>query len=139
MLTEPKFQLIEKNYYEAINHNDKLDRDEIFKVAKLFTNTHDVPFYNRIRSELDHLFYKQKIGLVKSHRNLFITSDECMTTIQFIRSLDKLYINVYARSSNYKESYNEDIGFICDYIKNNFIESKIELNYLTCSLHFWRK
>jgi len=131
------FKEVEPNYFEAVNISHHFIKHEIFKIAQQFTGTHDILFYNRLRAELKHLWYKYENNLLKSHRNIFITSDECITTIQFLWHDNVLYCNVYSRSCNYKESYNEDIGFICDYLTSLTGYKHIMLRYFIGSLHYW--
>jgi len=105
-------------------------------LGDLFTNTHDVLYYDRLRAELNHLFYRYEIGLL-GNRQIILVSDECISMIHILPSPELTIVNVYQRSCNYKTSFKEDIGFIIDYFMQQ--HQNVEINYKIGSLHYYKK
>ena len=130
ILKNINLKLKEKNYYEQINLKFTLNIFDIKVLYRLYNKEIDPLYYKSLESQLNHLYYKYGINIIKSHRQLIYTSDECISMIHLLWFDERPYINVYQRSSEFKKQFNNDIGFICYYFYNlfNFKFSNIELN-----------
>lgn len=100
------------NYYEFILENP---------ITKLEFPEFDKPFFDRMNATLKHKLHCFKEGWIQSERQIFYSSDECMTTIQFIieESWRSVTLNVFMRSSNLR-NIDQDIQFLNYFLSENF-------------------
>lgn len=78
----------------------------------------DLLYYKSLEAQLDHLLFKYREGWIKSERQIFYSSDECISSIQFIlndeNDIDKMI--VYCRSSHIRQM-ESDLAFLKYYAK----------------------
>ena len=74
----------EKNYYEQINFKFNLIYKDLKTLKELYNKNIDTLYYKSLEGQLDHLFYKYKIGIIKSNRQIIYTNDECISMIHFL-------------------------------------------------------
>lgn len=100
------------NYYEFILENPKT----LIKFPEF-----DKPFFDRMNATLKHKIHCFKEGWITSERQICYSSEECMTTIQFIieESWNTVTINVFMRSSNLR-NIDKDIQFLNYFLYENF-------------------
>lgn len=126
------FDFINSNYKDltnqlkerkTINQRKNIINYESFiledPVTKIEFPTFDKPFFDRYKYTLDHILHCYKDGWIESERQVFYTSNECMTTLQFIFNKEKVQLNIFARSSNLK-NLEQDIQFLNWYLDDKF-------------------
>lgn len=79
----------------------------------------DRPFFKRMDATLKHKLHCYDLGWITSERQVFYTSDECMTTMQFIFETNRITMNVFMRSSNIR-NLDKDIQFLNYFLEKNF-------------------
>lgn len=81
----------------------------------------DRPFFNRMNATLKHKLHCYKEGWITSERQIFYSSDECMTTIQFVfdEQWSCITMNVFMRSSNLR-NLDKDLQFLNYFLEKNF-------------------
>lgn len=96
----------------------------------------DKPFFDRMDATLDHILYQYEKGWITSERQVFYTSNECLTTIQFVFRGDRIQMNVFQRSSNVN-NLKEDIQFLNYFLKKVAIKKQMitELNVFVSMPH----
>ena len=123
------------------NENDELINFETFILSNPITENEfpefDKPFFNRMDATLKHILHCYTEGWINSERQIFYTSNECLTTIQFVFRRNKLVVNCFQRSSNLK-NLKEDAQFLNWFIMNNFSEWPFELNIMVSMPHYFK-
>lgn len=80
----------------------------------------DEVYYEALEAQLVHLLYKFEHGWIQSERQVFYTSDECISSIHFVFDENKKVsaINVFQRSSNLL-NLEDDAQFFNYFIKKH--------------------
>lgn len=94
----------------------------------------DKPFFDRMNATLKHILHCYKCGWIQSERQVFYSSNECLTTIQFVERNEYIQCNVFQRSSNIN-NLKEDIEFLNWFLKETFVDKKTELNVFVSMPH----
>lgn len=94
----------------------------------------DKPFFDRMDATLKHILYQFKEGWITSPRQVFYSSNECLTTIQFVFRLDTVEMNIFQRSSNVN-NLKEDVQFLNWFLKENFHGIETHLNIFVSMPH----
>lgn len=102
-------------------------------ITKIEFPEFDKPFFDRMNATLKHVLYQYEKGWITSERQVFYTSNECLTTIQFVFRKDRVQLNVFQRSSNVN-NISEDLEFL-NYFLEHEIEGKTELNVFVSMPH----
>ena len=123
------------------NENDELINFETFILSNPITDNEflefDKPFFDRMNATLKHILHCYDKGWITSERQVFYTSNECLTTIQFIFRRNRLVVNCFQRSSNLK-NLKEDAQFLNWFIINNFNKMPFELNIMVSMPHYFK-
>jgi len=94
----------------------------------------DEPFFNRMDATLKHVLHCFDKGWISSERQVFYSSNECLTTIQFIYRENRIQCNVFQRSSNVN-NLKEDVEFLNWFLNEHFKEEEKELNIFVSMPH----
>lgn len=118
-----------KNYFEFMLINPK---------TQIKFPEFDAPFFERMNATLKHKLHCYKEGWITSERQVFYTSDECMTTIQFVfdEQWSCITMNVFMRSSNLR-NIDQDIQFLNYFLKENFPNENHTLNVFVSMPHIF--
>ena len=98
----------------------------------------DKPFFDRMNATLKHILHCFRNGWITSERQIFYSSNECMTTIQFIedKKNNNITMNVFMRSSNLR-NIDQDIQFLNYFLKENFPNENHTLNVFVSMPHIF--
>lgn len=94
-------------------------------------------FFERMDATLKHILYCYEHGWIRSERQVFYTSNECLTTLQFVFREDRVMLNVFQRSSNLN-NLKEDIEFLNYFLERNFPSIEKELNVFVSMPHVFK-
>lgn len=134
------FNFIKENIRTKIeieNSNKDVTNYESFVLVNPTTENKfpdfDKPFFDRMNATLKHIIYQYEQNWITSERQIFYTSNECLTTIQFVYRNDRVQLNVFQRSSNVNNLV-DDIQFL-NWFLTNEIKSSFELNVFVSMPH----
>ncbi|MED4262026.1 hypothetical protein [Priestia aryabhattai] len=123
----------ENEHFETINYSSFI---LVNPITEIKFPDFDEPFFKRMDATLKHILYQYDLKWIRSERQVFYTSNECLTTIQFVFRPRRVQINVFQRSSNIN-NLKEDVQFLNWFSKENFPDKDIELNIFVSMPHIF--
>lgn len=130
-----------KKFLKIEDSNEEITNYESFMLINPITKNEypefDKPFFDRMNATLKHIIYKFENGWITSERQVMLTGNECLTTIQFVPREDRVQLNVFQRSSNVN-NLADDIQFLNWFLVNE-IKKSFELNVFVSMPHEFHK
>ena len=136
-----EFDLYRDGILKVENETDKIINYSSFILSDPVTDIvfpeFDKPFFDRMNYTLAHILHCYDAGWITSERQVFYSSNECLTTIQFVNREDRIQCNVFQRSSNLL-NIKEDVEFLNWFMDKHFKGMKKELNILVSMPHVFK-
>lgn len=101
--------------------------EEVLNTLPEFDSSVDEPYYDMLRSSLNHILHKHEINWL-NHRQLVYTSNDCISLVQIILG-STTEIFVHQRSLNLGKHKTNDLMFIYEWAKENLTYSKLFIHY----------
>lgn len=142
------------NYHFDININ-KFDFDEEIKNLEKWYKKHNIDFYEKLDTEIDHYSFltsamKHKISEIKyffkdqdnTSRKFIIFSQDCISMIQFLYRNNKAMLIVHMRSSDIISLFSMDMLYLCNMLnevkkRHGIIAQENVLSVTIGSIHLY--